>query len=186
MGSGVPGYNVSERYKMIWYAPERTGTRTIAKILNYYGFTCNGKPLVYNEIMNYSHYVPDVNLYSGYQTICTVRNPYSRTLSIFKNYTHKSISFKEFIFSELKKRQHNSLFNPIVDKPFNYVVKLENMYQDLLNIPFIHDKLTDTQLKYMCEHGKEIDEWESHYDDESKEMVYKLVPSHFEYFGYSK
>ena len=41
MGTSKTNYNVSERYKTIWLAPERTGSRKVSEILTFYDFKQN-------------------------------------------------------------------------------------------------------------------------------------------------
>ncbi len=185
-GNGVMGYNVSERYRMLWYAPERTGTRGLSEILAYYGFTRNGTPIYMNGIQNYSHITPQDNYYLNYQTICSTRNPYSRMISIFKNYCQKKITFKDFIFKELQSGEFDFVYSPKIIKPFDYLIKLENLFEDLIKLPFIYDVLTENQLELLCQHGKKIDEWESYYDEETKNRVYELLKDHFLFWEYEK
>jgi hypothetical protein len=185
-GNGVSGYNVSERYKMLWYAPSRTGTRGISQILSYYGFTRDGYPIYMNGIQNYSHLTPTNGLYQDYQTICSTRNPYSRTVSIFKNYVKKKTTFKDFIFKEIPSGDFEFIYNPKILKPFDYLIKLENLFEDLTKLPFIFEVLNKNQLELLCQHGKEIDEWESYYDEETKDRVYELLKDHFLFWGYEK
>jgi len=58
--------------------------------------------------------------------------------------------------------------------------------EDIKKIPFIYDILTEKQLNYMIIHGKEIDEWQSFYDSDMKEIVYNVCKHQFDIFGYEK
>ena len=185
-GNGIDGYNVSDIYQMSWYAPERTGTRGISEILTHYKFIREGKPIFFNGEYNYSHRKPLDNRYENYKTICSARNPYSRIVSIYKNYVSIKLSFKDFIFNEIYNDNYNIIFNPKIEKQFDYVIKIENPYNDLIKLPFIDDKLSRKQLEFMCQHGKKMDEWESYYDLETKEFVYELLKDQFIYWGYEK
>lgn len=189
MGSGVVGNNISEKYKFQWIAPERTGTRKLSEILSYYDFTWNGKKVFNHGIQNYSHYF-NPNNFEEYKIICSTRNPYSRILSLFKNYylgKKDKETFKNYLKYDLPKGQmYKMVVNPILTKRPDYIVRLEYMDDDLLKLPFIYDVLTENQVRLLSEHGKPIDEWESFYDEESKDIIRNLIPTHFEYFGYEK
>lgn len=191
MGNGILGNNISEKYKTQWIAPERTGSRKLAEILCYYGFTNNGKNVYNFGKYGYTH-IHDSTKYVDYKILCSTRNPYSRVLSLFKNFYQHSKdktkdSFKKYLKYELPKGQmYQMVVNPVLSKAPDYFVRLEYMADDLLKVPFISDVLTENQIRMLSEHGKPIDEWESYYDDECRDIVYNLIPNQFQYFGYSK
>ena len=185
-------FNVSEKYKYIWWAPERTGSRKVAPILRYFGFIHNNK-LIFNDIsFSYTHNCLSTAQYGDYKLICNTRNPYSRVYSLFKNYYHKSMdknidSFRNYLKFELTKKDLLEIvLRPKLVRYPDYVIRLEYMREDLSKLPFIYDVLTDKQLDYLTEHGKEIDSWEEFYDQEMKDIVYNLLKDHFDFFGYEK
>lgn len=184
-------HNISEKYKVEWVAPERTGSRKVAEILSYYGFSNNGKPLYHYNNYFHSHYGPDEK-YKEYTLISNARNPYARTYSIFKNLYPQSIDkskekFKKYLFEEMEKDiTKRMIVNPFFEKPPAYIVRLEYMFEDLLKLPFIFDVLNESQLKMLCSHGKPLEEWEKYYDQETKEFVYGLTKHHFDVWGYEK
>lgn len=191
MGYGIISNNISEKYKIQWIAPERTGSRKLSEILSYYGFTNNGDKVFNFGKFNYSHYY-DPTKYMDYKILCSVRNPYSRVLSLFKNFyktdTEKNKdSFKSFLINGLSSGgMRQMVLNPVLDRNPDYIVRLENMEEDLLKLPFIFDVLTESQIKLLVIHGKTIEPWEDYYDDESKNIVYNLIPNQFNFFGYEK
>jgi hypothetical protein len=191
MSSGIMGNNISEKYKFQWIAPERTGSRKLSEILTYYGFTWNGEKVFNYGTYKYSHRT-DQNNYQDYKVICSARNPYSRVLSLFKNFYQKTQeknkeTFKNYLKYDLPQGQmYNMVVNPILTNRPDYIIRLEHMVDDLLKLPFILDVLTERQVRLLTEHGKPIDEWESFYDEESKDIIRNLIPTHFEYFGYEK
>ena len=184
--------NISEKYKFEWIAPERTGSRKVAEVLNYYGFKRNNQPIFMTGSYKYGHAVKFNELYSGYKVICNARNPYGRVYSIFKNFYNmirdKSIvGFKQYLTNDLIQGQTlKMVLSPDPNRSYDYVVRLEHMVDDLLKLPFISDVLTETQLKMICSHGKEIEDWREFYDDEMKEIVYNLTKYQFEKWGYEK
>ena len=184
--------NVSEKYKFEWIAPERTGSRQVAEILSYYGFKRNNQSIFTTNNYNHVHIVEFNELYSGYKVICNARNPYGRVHSIFKNLCpsiiDKSVAgFKKYLINDITKEQNLKIvLSPDPNRSYDYIVRLEHLVDDLLKLPFIHDVLTESQLKMICTHGKEIENWEQYYDQEMKEIVYNLTEYQFKKWGYEK
>jgi len=185
------GNNISEKYKFQWVAPERTGSRKVAEILSYYGFTNQGKNVFYFGNYNYSHHY-DPKLNKDFRIVCNCRNPYSRVLSLYKNFYQSpliknQVNFKRYLTEDLPKgKMLKLILNPTLESKPDYVIRLEKMTDDLLKLPFIYDVLSEKQIILLSSHPKKLEDWESHYDSESKEIVYNLIPNQFEYFGYQK
>jgi len=194
MSTGLPGFNVSEKYKYLWYGPERTGSRGVARILCFYGFKFKdinqnsfNKNIDDTYFRNYTHLYYQDRKYSEYKVICNTRNPYSRALSLYKNFANKG-TFKDYIHN-IKNDETgiiNIIKNPQLQKQPDYVIRLEHFGEDIKKLPFIYDVLTEKQLDDMTISGKEIDEWESFYDSDMKEIVYNLCEHQFDIFGYEK
>lgn len=185
------GSNISEKYKCEWVAPERTGSRTVAEILSFFGFKNNDRPVFHFGQHAHFHEGPNEN-YKDYILISNARNPYARTYSIFKNfYQGDRDKSKESFKKYLKTIQNNGpTLNMVVSPKFtknpDYVIRLEHIFEDLTKIPFIMDILTEDQLKMLTSHGKPLDDWEQFYDQESKDIVYGLTKHHFLVWGYEK
>jgi hypothetical protein len=188
--------NINQKYEFIWIAPERTGSRSTSRILTFCGFTSRGYPVCGPNNFDYTHSSEIPEKYKNYKVICNARNPYSRTLSLFKHYSYNqktfdTITFKEYL-QNINKAQFNgdskykTFINPVIRKQPDYVIRLENFYEDIRKIPFIFNHLTEKQLEMLCEHGKEIDEWESFYDQEMKDLVYKHLKHQFDMWGYER
>jgi len=190
--------NVNENYGFIWIAPERTGTRGTVPIFAFCGFTCRGKQLITAGGFCYTHNWEIPEKYKDYKIISSARNPYSRTLSLYKNFVngYDNITFRDYVLGltcgkpeenlEAGNSKYSTFTNPLFEKQPEYVVKLENFYEDIKKLPFIFNHLTEQQLKMMCEHSKEIEEWESHYDQEMKDLVYEHLKHQFDMWGYEK
>ena len=185
--------NVSEKYKSVWIAPERTGSRKVAEILSYYDFRSDGK-LVFDHYNEYSHnhksFIDDK--YLDYSLIVGLRNPYGKTYSIFRNFFNNTQSkgkdqFKKYLIENLPKGDRmEEVQNPILSRQPDYLIRLEHMREDLSKIPFIFDILTENQLDLMTQHGKEIEDFEVYYDQESKDIVYEYCKHLFILGGYEK
>lgn len=180
--------NISEKYHAVWIAPERTGSRTVSQVLNYCGFFHDGKPICLHDKHDYTHRFNNPELFNDWTQICSARNPYARTYSIFKMIGNKhGDSFRDFILKKKFEYIGKVMFSEpnLIKKP-EYILRLENLKEDILKIPFVHNYLTETQLDYMLTHGKELTPWEIHYNDEMKEIVYEVTKHHFEMWGYEK
>ena len=190
--------NVNEKYGLVWIAPERSGTRSLVRIFTFCGFMCQGRPLNLGYGYHYTHNWEIPEKYKDYKIISSARNPYSRTLALYKNFVYgfEDITFREYILGltcgkpEENFKDGNSKYstftNPLFEKQPEYIIKLENFYEDIKKLPFIFNHLTEQQLETMCEHGKEIEEWESHYDQEMKDLVYEHLKHQFDTWGYDR
>ena len=72
--------NISHEHKVIWWAPERCGTKATAHIFSKLGFeyfkTSEEKEKTINDDgINYqSHNIDVPDIYKDYQIICSIRN----------------------------------------------------------------------------------------------------------------
>lgn len=183
--------NISEKYKFIWLAPQRTGGRKIAEILSYYGFENDGGPTFNFGEYNFSHECDFDNFPDGYKVICNTRNPYSRVLSFFKNFYKTNEpktkdEFEKFLDMVTGGFMNTMLVNPTLSYKPDYLIRLEHMNEDLKKLPFIYDLLSEKQIDLLTEHHKPIDDWESFYNENTKELIFKLLEHHFIFFGYEK
>lgn len=91
--------NISHEHKIIWWAPERCGTKATAHIFSKLGFeyftdkTETKKHMTDDGIYYQSHSLKYPEKYSDYKIICSIRNPYDRMLSIFSNFTNIGSNF---------------------------------------------------------------------------------------------
>jgi hypothetical protein len=149
--------NVNHEHKIIWWAPERCGTKALAHIFSKLGFEfyVNGIKSNYQ-----SHEIKIPDELSDYKIIFSIRNPYDRILSLFTNFTNvgkNSLYMKgnENVFVQKYEIFLNELFsntNKQVEKPIlkNYIqkyslngkgpdsiIRLESMVEDLSKIEFV-------------------------------------------------
>ena len=188
-------WNISEKYKFIWVAPEKNATQTTAQILSLYGCKFKDIPIytpVHRLPYHFTTKSTNTDFPSDYTVLVNVRNPYGRVYSLFKTHFNKVFlknkeNFKKFLYDGI-------YFSGIVDKaiqpkvlPPNFkAIRFENLYEDLKSLPFIYENITDKQLKLFTDWHIPPTPWEKYYDDESKKMVYKLCEHQFEMFGYEK
>lgn len=186
-------YNISDKYGYQWIAPERTGSRKVAEILSFFGFTNEGRPIHSANKYAYTHQVIFDEGVENYKLICNARNPYSKTLAVFRNllrgdYRNASKDeFKKYLFGVLKDGWSLGMIqNPLLTKKIDYIIRLEHMSEDLKKIPFVLEKFTPSQVDMLSYHPKPIFNWEEFYDQETKELVYSHTSHLFEMWGYEK
>lgn len=155
--------NVNHEHKVIWWAPERCGTKALGHILSKLGFEfyINLKSYENGNKSDYqSHEIKIPEKLSDYKIIFSTRNPYDRVLSLFTNFTNvgkNSLYMKgnENVFVQKYETFLNELFLPTnnkIEKPIlkNYIqkysmndrgpdsiVRMESMVEDLSKIEFI-------------------------------------------------
>lgn len=157
--------NVNHEHRLIWWAPERCGTKAIAHIFSKLGFE------FYERLDNYSqntktkyqsHSIDIPEELSEYKVIFSTRNPYDRVLSLFINFTNvgKRLHYDRDSLTNFIDRYEifiNELFTydvPQINKPIlnNYILKysftdkvpdmiirMESMIKDLSKIDFIRE-----------------------------------------------
>ena len=192
MGRYLQNYNVSHKYRFLLWLPERTGSRTIATILSHFDFKNNQLPIYDGRNYAYTHgnYIPKE--LEDYKIICSARNPYGRVLSIYKTLHNKLEIKNQENFKNFIKNKFVSPFtlgyieNPSFSKIPDYILRLENIKEDLMKLPFITEALNEKKIDYLTTHGKNIESWDEYYDQEMKDIVYKQVEKHFEVWGYKK
>ena len=187
--------NFSAKYKFVWIAPQRCATQTVSKILSLYDCRYNGR-IINNPFIEtkqlYTNNIPEINVVEGYDILISCRNPYARTYSIFKNlFTHSFLKDKESFTKFCYDGINWSGLKEVITKPNKIdasFIKLRTEYllDDLSQVPFIFEKLTTNQLKFMVEIPKPLNDWERFYTSETKKIIYKLTESQFEMFGYEK
>lgn len=155
--------NVNHEHKVIWWAPERCGTKATAHIFKELGFE------FYFNLENYenrilgkyqTHSIEIPKELSDYKIILSTRNPYDRIFSLFVNFTNvgKNILYTKSNFDKIVKKYEvflTELFSPankLLGKPVlnNYVfkysfnervpdmiIRMENIIEDLSKIDFV-------------------------------------------------
>ena len=145
---------------------------------------------LYKCVLNYV----GKEIYDESFIITSVRNPYSRAVSMYKHKSWRSAkTFKDFCYA-IKKEEYPSdyakwhsctLTEHIFDKNNNlkvdYVIKLENLQKDL-NI--VCDKIGIPQGRVPHLNKTKHEYYVKHYDDEKREIIAEKYAKDIEYFGY--
>lgn len=152
----------------VWILPERTATRTIGQLLNFWEVqiyegneykTCipnkniNGE---FSQGLRHEWTIPE--LYHHYDILLNVRNPYTRMKSYYyslflKNDCYGSDCDMSFIdFSKKFVRHDGGMLNHFQFekvyseiKPPKHVIRFEHLEEDLKKISFINQKIQTSQ-----------------------------------------
>lgn len=189
----------SDEFKVCWFTPMRTATRSTHTLLKALGF---------HSLGTHSFSYPSERF--GYRLISNIRNPYSRMVSLFSLYSiHKNnftFDFKNWADYALNDDEFEVGYQLRYDKKilslnekFFKFVKVENYVEDLSGLDFINLRKREieniwnnTILRNSYEYEfKKISSddkktWMDFYDDEIASLVYSKLKYQFELFDYDK
>ena len=157
--------NVNHEHKVIWWAPQRCGTKALAHIFSKLGFEFYMNLNLYEKGVKSDYQSHEIKIHetlSDYKIIFSTRNPYDRILSLFTNFTNVGknsiyMKGKENTFIQKYEVFLNELFlstNKQIEKPIlkNYIqkysmdgmgpdmiIRLESMIEDLSKIDFVRN-----------------------------------------------
>lgn len=169
--------HVSHVWQFLYLAVPKTGSRTLSTIFATYGAE------VYEDY--HSRNVPPCQ---DYDRIVSIRNPYTRMLSLYHhckqkphNQYHevaKNMEFREFVPWIIPKTSCQVDF--IGDFDPRYHIRLENLQEDLEYLPFIKPPVEIPHLN----NSRIQEPWESFYDGETLKLVNEFAEKDFEQYGY--
>jgi hypothetical protein len=189
----------SDEYKVCWFTPMRTATRTTQTLLKKLGFTTLGV---------HSLMLPPERF--DYQLISNVRNPYTRMVSLFSLYSvHKNnfqLNFEnwcEYVINdeqfEVGYQLRYDLIIKSVNRDFDKFIRIENYSEDLKTLNFIdHSK---PEIKEVWENSilknaytfefekiktEEKKVWQDFYNQKTADLVFTKLEQQFNFFGYDK
>jgi hypothetical protein len=197
---------INNEKKWLYIGPPKTGSTALSYLLTDGKYNKNshiGDSSINFEgiVINDQHtpWPPDKlsSKYDNYNVFISVRNPFSRIVSLYnhwkhgKNYKHKFISkektFEEFVKLVLNKNLSNDGFfhTTITDwvSRYNLFIKQENLQNDLrmlnihsidFNVPIINEKLGSTK------------HWKEEHNKKTIEMTIEWAEKDFYNFEYSK
>jgi hypothetical protein len=203
----IESYTISEKHKSFVWLPPKCATNFISWVLAYFEFSSIQIDTETNKIHTirlnqYGHFGHSTFLPPNHEElsfICAVRNPYHRVLSMFQSQFDGQLTvenFEKFINERLTFNSRGPIFNKFSEilhgrRP-NYLIRTENLYEDILKIPFIRDSDLNSSgiLKNFCD--KKINQSYDHLNPEEyltpriKEIIQNLCSDHFDLFGYER
>lgn len=209
--------NVSLENKVIWLAPERTGSSITKKIFENYNFFSsvkkNGYKFVDFKESVFSHENISTEEYSEFCVITNIRNPYDRVFACYqKFYLEKPIlknnkdikgkfskwvtenfwSLGFHVFLSSRYDDVNNFFQKwtFENQNVDYFIKMENLKEDILKLPFISKKQEELQriddlLRENSFKNERYHSFEDGYDAKSAKLIYEFFKPCFYKFNYS-
>ena len=200
----IQTYTISEKHKTFVWLPAKCASNLLSWVLAYFEFSSVAMNTETNQIHNIrlnqsSHFSHCTILPPNHEEllfICAVRHPYHRVLSLYQCIA-KNPSVEDFEkFVDERIFVHNSPWFKFSlsfkDRSPNYLIRTENLYEDILKIPFIRDSDLNTSgiLKNFCD--KKINQSYNQLNPEEyltpriKEHIHSLCSDHFDLFGYER
>lgn len=190
--------SMSQEHKAFLWTQAKTASSLATKVFENFGFQSyriiNNLPDFSNSVRGHHHTPCLFNGHENYIFISTLRNPYQQVFSEFLKRGKETI--EDFRIHLEKKYQktiiNNEEFLTYTERLPDYTLKVENLYQDYMKIPFINK----SNLAYSGELKKIIDlkinegrvklNWKNFYDQNIADMVYYNSSCYFDLFGYDK
>jgi len=183
--------NYSDNHKVMWATPVRTATRACIPIQKYFGFDIIGQH--------------DLQIPKGkedYFFVLNTRNPYTRMISIYhlfcENFKLVPNNFNIWITKKLdeevnipdKTLNYQIFLKKKIVKTPNLIIRLENLYSDILKLPFFSDNsdelfdiVNNNIIKNVYSSGYNYKEY---YNEDLANYVYSHLEDDFVYFNYNK
>lgn len=196
--------NISEKYKAFTWSPARTGSTHFTDILNRLGFQSayfEGPKLISTQkTVRHNHSCFFFENHLDYKFITSMRNPYSMIISQIGG---AAMEFNEKTNQEIRIRIENLMQVPFPEyccqcfhtRQPDYVVRLENLYEDWIKIPFVAEhklnvsgelkQLTNMKLNWGV-NTSEPNYWKKFYNQPLADLVYYNHPESFDLFGYDR
>ena len=186
---------ISHKHKFLFIAVPKTASGTARKIFeDLYDVHSTGGDV---ESKNYYHHRTANDMkqhfgemnwnYDKYFKFTFVRNPWSRTVSLWAYKTGKECSFKYFLNKNVVNSRKIDYTNYYCDENGNNLVdfigKLENFQED---INTVCDKIgiPHRPLPKKHSHKTKHKHYTEYYDEETREIVAEKYAKDIEYFGY--
>ena len=187
--------NISEKNKFFLWLIPKCGTTHAVKIFNRIG-----DDIIFEH--THDHYYPENHL--EYDFIATIRNPYSRFVSLFR-YSLDGDSILKVDIKNLKSEFNDFVSKMVQQSPLmrgyyfkqrlpDYTLRLEHLYYDYIKIPFILKSplYRSSELLELCRIKenespslKQIP-WQDFYTETTADLVYYSTANTFELGQYKK
>ena len=201
----IETYTISEKHKAFVWLPPKCASNFISWVLAYFEFSSIALNTETNQINKIR---TNISTHFGHSTIlppnheellfiCAIRHPYHRILSMYQSHAENPSveNFKKFIDERIVKNYHIPMFkfsSFLKDRSPNYLIRTENLCEDILKIPFIKNSDLNSSgvLKNFCERkiNKSYHQLnpEEYLTPNIKEIIHNLSSDHFDLFGYER
>jgi hypothetical protein len=196
----------SEQERLAVFLPPKTGTIHATFIFNHFNFKTNmyggedARLISEDDYFIHHHNQIIPKGYEDYDVVYTARNPYTRLISMYyhdkrmSEYTEKyTKTFKQYFSDRVNNGWFNTNDGYNFVKPPKYIIRMEHLYQDYIQIPFIRDsKLNESGILYdLCNkkiHSKkqETKSLEEYYTQDMADHIYETLKPYFDLTGYDK
>lgn len=210
-------YTYSDVHQSYLWTPPKTGSNHANFVFEHFDFAS----VVYREkdghvVLNHnqntlvhSHQYRIFPQHSNYKIICTARNPFSRLYSLYNNmvelnqfYNYDFQNFKHFVMNQRDPADEryqdiqyilDNVFKEILGNRIpDYFLRLENLYEDYLKIPFISGSSLNTSgiLEEICQKKIHVRltnlNLADHVDQELQDFITTKYAYYFDLLGYPK
>jgi hypothetical protein len=199
-------YTISEKYNSFIWLPPKCASHTISWVLAYFDFTSilidTETNSIHRKLNPSTHFGHSTILPSNHEElsfICATRNPYHRVLSMYSSmYSNLTMDssvedFEKFVNERVI--TDSSWFNYssiLKERRPDYLLRTENLCEDLIKIPFIRDSDLSTSgiLKNFCVKKSNRSYNQLNPDEyltpSIKQTIYNVSSDHFDLFGYER
>lgn len=167
---------VSHEHKFVYFAPVKTASTSIHKALDPYKIQVYHTHSKQNWARHQMWFPSELH---GYFTFISVRNPYTRFLSMYNHFSSESETIEDYAYNSDPRK--SSIFDEVFSKsiPINAIIRLETLEKDINNLPFIKEKIYIT--KENISHKKE-----NNLSEKMIDFVNKKYHLDFLFLGYKK
>jgi hypothetical protein len=201
----IETYTISEEHKTFVWLPPKCATSLISWVLSYFEFSSvaidTETNLIHkirlNQTRHFGHSTIFPPNHEELLFICAIRNPYDRVLSMYQSHVQDPSveNFEKYIDERVIKNTNPTVFqfsSFFKDRMPDYLIRTENLYDDIIKVPFIKnsDLVSSGVLKNFCD--KKINKSYNQLNPDEyltqhiKEIIYNIFSEHFKLFGYEK
>lgn len=136
--------NISEKNKVFVWTPAHTASRLAWKIFDNFEFSSydvkNGGAFLKNSF-EHNHFIGLPKNHEEYKLILTCRNPYTQSTSGFDGMYPDKVqeNFNRSIESRFQESYHFNFISHLKYRKPDYFIRVENLLEDYLKIPFIRE-----------------------------------------------
>lgn len=191
--------NISEKYKFFLWLPKKTGSNHAWFVFKHFdteSIFYKNDSIKQKSDFKHNHSLNFFPQHENYIFISTARNPFNLFISYFK-FTHvqnqkdfNSVNFKNFFKQKIDNKEIQDFFANYKFRKPDYFLRLENLWSDYTNIPFIRNsKLYQSGILYeMCKSkinsSPDYKSVENFYTNDMIDYMFQVGRDYFETLNY--